>query len=97
MSKGGFLMAMATWTVDGGQGPDDLAAFITSKGQVILYKGTDPTNANAWAMVGVFDLPPPIGRRCFMRFGADVILITSQGALPLSQALPFDPVASRQE
>lgn len=95
MSKGGYLVAMATWTVDGGQGPDDLAVFISSKGQVILYKGTDPTNANAWAMVGVFDMAPPIGRRCFMRFGADVILITSQGALPLSQALPFDPVASR--
>lgn len=95
MSKGGYLMAMGTWTVDGGNGPDDLAVFITSKGQVILYKGTDPTNANAWSMIGVFDLPPPIGRRCFCRIGSDLILITTTGALPLSQALPFDPVASR--
>ena len=95
MTKGGFLMAMGTWTVDGGNGPDDLAAFVTSKGQVIIYKGTDPTNANAWALVGVFDLPTPIGRRCFMRFGADLLLITIQGVIPLSQALPFDPSASR--
>ncbi len=95
MSKGGYLMAMGTWTVDGGQGPDDLAVFITSRGQVIIYKGTDPTNANAWALVGVFDLPNPIGRRCFLRLGSDLLLITNQGVLPLSQSLPFDPSASR--
>lgn len=95
MSKGGYLMAMATWTVDGGNGPDDMAVFITSKGQVIIYKGTDPTNANAWALVGVFDQPDPIGRRCFFRWGADLLLITIQGVIPLSQALPFDPSASR--
>lgn len=95
MSRGGHLMAMATWTVDGGNGPDDMAVFITSKGQIIIYKGTDPTNANAWALVGVFDLPPPIGRRCFSRIGSDVAVITLQGLLPLSQSLPFDPSASR--
>ena len=95
MSKGGYMVGMATWTVDGGNGPDDLAVFITSEGQVIVYKGTDPDNANAWSLVGIFDLPKPIGRRCFLRLGSDVILITQTGALPLSQALPFDPVASR--
>lgn len=95
MSRGGYLVAMATWTVDGGNGPDDMAVFISSQGQVIIYKGTDPTNANAWALVGVFDMAIPIGRRCFFRLGADVILITQQGLIPLSQALPFDPSASR--
>ena len=95
MSKGGYVMAMGTWTLDGGNGPDDLAVFITSKGQAIVYKGTDPTNANAWALVGVFDLPTPIGRRCFLRYGSDLLLITIQGVLPLSQSLPFDPSASR--
>ncbi len=69
--------------------------FITSKGQAIIYKGTDPTNANAWALVGVFDFPTPIGRRCFMRLGSDLLLITNQGVLPVSQLLPFDPSASR--
>ena len=95
MTKGGFLMAMATWTVDGGNGPDDLAVFISSKGQAIIYKGTDPNNANAWQLVGVFDLPPPISRRCFTKVGSDVAVITTQGVLPLSQALPFDPSGVR--
>jgi len=95
LSKGGYLMAMGTWTLDGGQGPDDLAVFISSEGQAVIYKGTDPTNANAWSLVGVFDLPAPIGRRCFLRLGSDLMLITVQGVIPVSQALPFDPSASR--
>lgn len=95
MTKGGYLMAMATWTIDGGNGPDDLAVFISSKGQAIVYKGTDPNNANAWALVGVFDIAPPISRRCFAKLGSDVALITTEGLLPLSQALPFDPSGVR--
>lgn len=95
LSKGGNIVAMGTWTVDGGNGPDDLAVFISNQGQAVVYKGTDPTNANAWSLVGVFDLPKPLGNRCFYRLGADLMLITEQGVLPISQALPFDPSAAR--
>ncbi len=95
MSMGGYLMAMGNWTIDGGNGPDDYAAFITSKGQVILYKGTDPTNANAWALIGVFTIPPPLGRRCFVQLGSDLGIITLEGVIPISSILPFDPAAAR--
>lgn len=33
-TQGGYLVAMATWTRDGGSGTDDLAVFISSRGQV---------------------------------------------------------------
>jgi hypothetical protein len=95
MTQGGSVLAMGTWTLDGGQGPDDTAIFVTTEGQVIQYKGTDPTNANAWALVGTFDLADPIGRRCLFRYGSDLLIITVQGILPISQALAFDPAASR--
>ena len=39
-SLGGSLLAIATWTRDGGQGMDDVLAFITDKGQVAIYSGT---------------------------------------------------------
>jgi hypothetical protein len=94
-TRGGFLMAMATWTVDGGNGPDDLAVFISSEGQLIIYKGTDPANPNAWALVGVFNQPKPIGRRCFSQLGSDLNLITLEGVLPISKSLPFDPSGVR--
>lgn len=93
--KGGRLMTMQSWTVDGGSGPQDYALFISSRGQVTIYSGVDPTNATDWKLVGTFDIAPPIGRRCAMRIGSDVALITQDGVVPISQALPFDPSADR--
>lgn len=95
MTKGSSLIAMGTWTVDGGQGPDDLAVFLTSKGQAIIYKGTDPGNADAWFLVGVFNLPTPIGTRCLLQMGSDLLIITLEGLIPISKALPFDPSGAR--
>jgi len=89
-TKGGYLVAMTTWTRDGGDGEDDLAVFISSKGQVAVYAGTDPDNASTWALVGTFDLAPPIGYRCFEKAGGDVAIITIDGVLPLSLALQRD-------
>lgn len=94
-TKGGYLVAMGTWTVDGGNGPDDMAVFISSEGQLVVYKGTDPANANAWALVGVFNQPKPLSRRCFLPYGSDLLLITLEGLLPISKSLPFDPSGTR--
>ena len=84
---GGYLMAMATWTVDGGQGVDDLAVFITSWGEVIVYKGTDPSSANTWALVGIWQIGAPVGRRCFMKYSGDLLIICQDGVYPMSGAL----------
>ena len=89
-SRGGYLMAMGTWTRDGGSGSDDYAVFVSSEGQAALYQGTDPSDATKWGLVGVFDIPSPIGRRCFVKYGADLALITQQGVFPLSQLLSVD-------
>ena len=86
---------MAEWTIDGGSGPQSYVMFISSEGQVSLYQGIDPTNPNAWSLVGTFDLSKPIGRRCLYRTGSDVAVVTQQGVIPISQALPFDPSADR--
>jgi len=87
---GGYLMAMANWTIDNASGVDDYAAFITSEGEVALYKGTDPSSAATWALVGTFRMGRPIGRRCFCKAGADVLVLTTDGAFPLSKALLTD-------
>lgn len=94
-NKGGFLVAIGNWTIDGGNGPQDYACFVSSQGQVSIYSGTDPTSSSTWSLVGTFDLAPPIGTRCLLRVGSDLALITQQGVLPMSQALPFDPSADR--
>lgn len=86
-TRGGYLMAMATWTVDAGYGVDDLAVFITSEGEVLVYRGTDPSSASTWALVGIWWLGSPVGRRCFVKLAGDVLLICQDGVLPLSGAL----------
>ncbi len=86
-TRGGYLMAMATWTVDAGYGIDDMAVFITSEGEALVYRGTDPSSATTWALVGVYWIGSPVGRRCFVKFAGDVLIICQDGVLPLSGAL----------
>ena len=88
--RGGFLTAMGTWTRDGGSGVDDLAVFIFSTGDCIVYQGTDPSSSNTWGKIGTFQLSPPIGRRCFQQVAGDLALVTIDGVLPLSRALATD-------
>lgn len=85
--KGGYLMAIATWTVDAGYGMNDMVAFITSNGEVAIYQGTDPAAAATWSLLGVFEIGTPIGRRCFMKYKGDLLMITRDGVTTLSQGL----------
>lgn len=84
---GGFLMAVFNWTIDAGDGPDDRVGFVTSQGEVIVYSGTNPGSASAWTLVGVYFIGKPIGRRCIAKFGGDVVVITQNGAFPMSAAV----------
>lgn len=86
-SEGGYLMAIGSWSRDGGDGPDDVIAFISSKGQIAIYAGDDPADANAWGLIGVFKVGSPIGRRCVVKIGADLIVITRDAFVPMSQVL----------
>ena len=88
--KGGFLQGMGTWTRDSGDGVDDVAAFVTSEGEVALYAGTDPASASTWALIGVFAIGKPIGRRFSVKAGSDLVLITQDGFVPLSSILSID-------
>lgn len=93
-SKGGYLMAMATWTRDGGSGTDDRAVFITSEGQVAVYDGSDPSDSNNWSKVGIYNLPRPIGRRCTIEVSGDVYIVTESGIIPLSKSFLTDSASA---
>jgi hypothetical protein len=85
--NGGYIQAMATWTLDAGQGADDYAVFITNMGEVIVYNGTDPADAATWALKGVWQLGYVYNRRCFFKWSGDVLLLTQDGLVPLASAL----------
>lgn len=89
-NKGGRLVAQGAWSLDGGAGMDDVAVWVTNEGQVAVWRGTDPTDADDWFLVGVFDLAKPLGFNSLIKYGADLVLLSEDGAVPLSQALNKD-------
>jgi len=91
--KGGYLMATESWTLDGGSGSDDYFVAITSEGEVAIFAGTDPSSANTWELVGLYFIGQPLSRKCFCKFGGDLIVLTVQGAFPLSKALVYASVS----
>lgn len=92
--KGGKLMAMGSWTRDGGSGTDDFAVFVSSRGECIIYAGVDPSSVTTSALVGIYNIPDVIGRRCLINAGAELGVLTVQGLLPLSQILGMSPGAA---
>ncbi len=85
--RGGSLVAIACWTLDGGQGIDDLTVFITSEGEVLVYSGEDPGNADKWELKGKYFMSRPVGKNCTMQYQGDVIIICEEGYVPLSSVL----------
>jgi hypothetical protein len=90
LNLGGYIMAMATWTIDNAAGVNEYAVFISSEGEVLMYSGTDPAVAANWVKAGRFVIGRPVGRRCFMRVSSDVVLLTSDGFMPMSKAMLTD-------
>lgn len=84
--KGGKILTIQNWTQDAGQGMDDIFVIISTEGEVMLYRGSNP-DEDDWATLGVFVIPRPIGKHCCEMFGADVIVLTENGYLPLSGVL----------
>lgn len=89
-SEGGSLACFGSWSLDGGQGQDDVAVFVTNQGQAAIYQGSDPADPNDWALVGVFDIGLPLGRRSLLKYGGDLGFLTTAGILLASQALSLD-------
>jgi hypothetical protein len=89
-SKGGRLIGVSTWSWQFGVTADEYAVFLTDQGQIALYAGIDPSQASDWALTGVYNFGPPIGPKALLSYGADLVIITTDGIIPLSQALKLD-------
>ena len=94
--KGGYLLAMGVWTIDAGFGLDDNLVFVTTQGEIIIYRGTDPSNASTWSLVGVWAMGAPMGKRCLQKYAGDLTYIAFDGLFALSQSLQSGSVTPRQ-
>lgn len=80
---GGSLVGIWSWSLDSGVGRDDYLVFISSTGELAIYLGTDP--ATDFRLSGLWDLQGvPAGRRLAFSYGSDLLLLTTQGVLPMS-------------
>ena len=93
--NGGYLQAMGTWTLDAGYGVDDFAVFVSSMGEILVYQGTNPSDPTAWAMKGLWQLGQTFSRRCFFKWGGDLLLLTQDGLVPLTAQLQSDRLDPR--
>lgn len=96
LKRGGNIVALASWTVDAGTGMDDKLVAVTSEGDVLIYEGADPDVSASWGLAGVWQLGTPIGKRCLMKFGGDVLYLSSDGLMPVSLYLQSDRLNQTQ-
>lgn len=88
--RGGRLVAISTLTHDGGAGPEDYTVFLTSEGEVAVYRGSNPADALDWGLVGNWFVGEPIGDRPLVDLDGDVGVITRNGLVPVSQVFTGD-------
>lgn len=82
--KGGHLIAIASYSDGSGETPQDYIVFVTSQGECIVYAGFDPSAAANWGLVGRYYMAKPIGARCALQYGSELVFLTMEGALAFS-------------
>ena len=80
LTHGGELRAMASWTLDAGDGVDDKLVIAGSQGDILVYGGTDPTAAATFGLIGRWYVgPPAAGRRFLGKYGGDLSILCENG------------------
>jgi hypothetical protein len=82
--RGGYIVSIATWTVDGGVGPEDNLTVMTSSGEVAVFAGNDPAT---WTLAGVYYIGKPLGDMPCFKYGGDLLLLTETGLYSMAMAL----------
>ncbi len=82
---GGVVSFIARWSIDAGEGIDDFLVIGGEKGDILIYKGTDPSSISTFGLVGVWYIGAlPVGQRCTVEYGGDLLVIGATGIQPLS-------------
>lgn len=89
---GGALSNVVTWSADTGSLLADFIGFVSTEGEVVVFSGIDPASITTWSRVAHFRIGKPVtrGNRGWTKYGAEAVLITSDGLIPLSLAVRQD-------
>ena len=89
-TKGGHLLWGATWSIDAGDGLDDKCVFCTDQGELLIFTGTDPSNAANWRQEGRYITSIPLGMNSHQAVGGDILIATTEGIIPISASINKD-------
>lgn len=90
IKKGGSLLTGFSWSIESGDGPNEYCAFVTTEGEVAIYAGSNPADANDFALKGVYLVGKPLGKNALIKSGSDVLLATVDGLTAISQIFQRD-------
>jgi hypothetical protein len=83
LTQGGNLWHIGSFSMVGDT-MQELFCAISETGEVLLYQGLNPGDAT-WSKVGHYFIPAPTGRRSFIPWGSDIVIITYQGIVSLRE------------
>lgn len=83
--RGGFIVAIHTWTLDGGAGVEDQLVIFSSGGEAVIFGGTDPDSD--FQVTGIFRFDSPMSKHSVFNYGGDLYVLISTGLVPLSTML----------
>jgi hypothetical protein len=90
---GGWLKSIWNWTLDAGEGMDDYLVALSSAGDMVVYKGTDPAQAANFSMVGWWYIGRVTqGRRQANDMGGELLLLSTYGVIQTSKLIAGLPV-----
>ena len=92
---GGRLVALVSWASDGGEGLDDYLVALSSQGDVVIYKGTDPSSVDTFSIHGIWYVGAlPKGSRIVDPIGGDVHILSVMGLTQLSKLVAIGQIAN---
>ena len=84
---GGALEGLFSWTVDGGDGVDDILVAVSHAGDVIMYTGDGP-EADNWGMKGIWYIGEiPNTPRVGSEQGGELYLLSAYGVTSMNDLL----------
>jgi hypothetical protein len=85
---GGHIAGIWTWSVDGGEGADDVLVCASTSGDVVVFEGTDPASASTWGARGQYYIGRlPAGRRQAAEINGNLYLLCSDGLIGMADLL----------
>lgn len=83
----GRIVAMSPLTRDAADNLNDSLCIMTSTGQIVVYEGTDPSDASNWSLSARVASAPPLGKHAMTKVGGDVWMATKRGIVSVLDSI----------